>query len=377
MDAALAEAWVGLNSAWEAEIRELVSGDPAAGPPANPPGRPPAPGRAGPRATPRALPTASQQPGSLRILHLSDFHLRPRSSPTQSALLREALDVIRGLVEQGRGPQLVALTGDLANKAKPEEYALVHSWLVEQLLPAVGLGPEQLVVIPGNHDVDWGIAAQGLPGMVGPGLWKDRQRVDEVLADPATCAAFDERYAAYLGFLDRLGVAHPHTPGWSWRTRLGGHPLYLVGLDTAWLHVDDGLQGRLVLGRRRVDQLLADRQEGDLIIALSHHPLDWLTEWDQRDVRPPLRKHVHVHLHGHLHQADPRFTRGARYGIATLPAGAMYHTHRYANSFQLLELSPAAHQLRARVFVWVPEEEHWLPDRTRFPPDGLWEDKLR
>ena len=323
---------------------------------------------------PTVAPAPSPAPAAdvVRILHISDLHLHPGTAPNHDGLLGEALEAIGALVAEGRGPQLVALTGDLAHHGQPVEFDLVRAWLTDKLLPTVGLSPADVLVVPGNHDLDRKVARGIATRHTEQEVRRSAEEADAVLADPDAMALFHRRYAAYLDFLTRLGVSHPPTPGWHHRRTVAGVALHLVGLDTAWLHSDDDLKGRLVLGRRPVDLALNARQQGDLVIALSHHPLDWLTEWDQADVAPPIHKHAHVHLHGHLHANAPVYAQGAGYRLTTLPAGAMYQGHRWANGFQLVELDPKAQRGLLHPHVWLPQDHRWSRDLTRYPPLGRW-----
>ena len=72
-----------------------------------------------------------------RILHISDVHFGPPHLP----------DVARGVLRlvEDRRPDLVALSGDLTQRAKPHQFREARRW-VETI-------PAPTVVVPGNHDV--------------------------------------------------------------------------------------------------------------------------------------------------------------------------------------------------------------------------------
>lgn len=74
----------------------------------------------------------------LTLLHISDVHFGPAYVPrVGEALLRQAEHV---------GPDAVVVSGDLTQRAKPEQFAEAHRFL--QRLPEV-----PRLVVPGNHDV--------------------------------------------------------------------------------------------------------------------------------------------------------------------------------------------------------------------------------
>lgn len=72
-----------------------------------------------------------------RILHLSDIHFGPKHEPKAAA-------AVARLVEE-RQPELVVVSGDLTQRAKPAQFAAAREW-AEKL-------PVPCLCVPGNHDV--------------------------------------------------------------------------------------------------------------------------------------------------------------------------------------------------------------------------------
>src|SRR5258708_34942229 len=110
-----------------------------------------------PRATPAPPSSAiSSRSGPLRILHLSDFHFSRHRAWDQDPVLTALHRDVAGLVSRGLRPDLVAITGDIADRGSAEEYALAATWLRRHLLPAARVSARELLLVPGNHDVDRG-----------------------------------------------------------------------------------------------------------------------------------------------------------------------------------------------------------------------------
>lgn len=76
--------------------------------------------------------------GSLRILQISDLHFGPPFLPIVSEALLQKADELQ--------PDIVVVSGDLTQRAKPEQFAAAAEFLTR--LPNV-----PRLVIPGNHDV--------------------------------------------------------------------------------------------------------------------------------------------------------------------------------------------------------------------------------
>ena len=128
-----------------------------------------------------ADPVLAARLSPLRIHHLSDIHVGPKSAQSidakEAGLLAEALDpgVVResylshleGLRRSGKAPHVVIISGDLTEWATKAQCQEARSWLdrIPPLLePHVLLGEDaqRILLVGGNHDVDWSQTRGGL-----------------------------------------------------------------------------------------------------------------------------------------------------------------------------------------------------------------------
>ncbi|MFC0863108.1 metallophosphoesterase family protein [Sphaerimonospora cavernae] len=56
--------------------------------------------------------------------------------------------------KRGVAPDLIVASGDLAEWARPAEFNHVHDFLSD-LAEGLGLARDRVVMVPGNHDVNW------------------------------------------------------------------------------------------------------------------------------------------------------------------------------------------------------------------------------
>jgi tetratricopeptide (TPR) repeat protein/3',5'-cyclic AMP phosphodiesterase CpdA len=91
-----------------------------------------------------------------QIVDVHRFHDSENSSPLSAELSRE---IARALLNTQYGPKdlLLVISGDLTFTGKSQEFKLLERFLVE-LCEAVPLKRDQVVLVPGNHDVDWQLA---------------------------------------------------------------------------------------------------------------------------------------------------------------------------------------------------------------------------
>ena len=89
----------------------------------------------------------------LSWLHVSDFHFRGGDPYDRDVVLRRWSGRCAVSEEQGRQPDLIFATGDVAHSGGQGEYEAATDFF-DALLAAAGVEKRRLFVIPGNHDVD-------------------------------------------------------------------------------------------------------------------------------------------------------------------------------------------------------------------------------
>jgi 3',5'-cyclic AMP phosphodiesterase CpdA len=106
----------------------------------------------------------------VRVLHISDIHRAPGAPTSNATLLGSLLDDIHQTYDDDNArlspdepqlglPDLIVVSGDLTQHADEAEYEIALRFL-EALLPIVNGDRRRVVLVPGNHDVNWAIAAQ-------------------------------------------------------------------------------------------------------------------------------------------------------------------------------------------------------------------------
>ncbi|NJL63337.1 MAG: hypothetical protein HC903_17765 [Methylacidiphilales bacterium] len=87
----------------------------------------------------------------IRILHLSDIHLG-----TTAQAKRYFTQLATDLTQNLNVKQLnyLVISGDIANRSTEEEYEAAFE-LVDKLVKRYGLDPNRIVLVPGNHDLNW------------------------------------------------------------------------------------------------------------------------------------------------------------------------------------------------------------------------------
>lgn len=233
-------------------------------------------------------------PRVFTLAHLSDIHLGPLPKVRRRQLLskrllgyvnwhrgrkfvhrRDILDLLTQDLKQ-RGPDHVAVTGDLTNLGLPQEFPLSAEWLRQ-------LGsPDAVTVIPGNHDA-----------------------YVRLHPDKATA-----HWRPFMQGNERGQALYEQTPGeFPFVRRFAD--IALIGLSSAVPTAPFIAAGRVGSKQRRALAEILDRlgQEGLFRVVLIHHPpLPGQAGWrralrDASEVRDILRDHgAELVLHGHNHE---------------------------------------------------------------------------
>ena len=93
----------------------------------------------------------------LTWLHLSDWHQKGPDfdrKVVRDALIEDLRTASRRLSSSLTQVDFVVFSGDTAFFGKPEEFVTARQNLFDPVLAALGLPPERLFMVPGNHDLN-------------------------------------------------------------------------------------------------------------------------------------------------------------------------------------------------------------------------------
>lgn len=303
---------------------------------------------------------------TVTLLHLSDLQLGPHhrfdpGSELGSLLgrLREDLDDL-AKTEELR-PDLVLVTGDLAEHGLRSQFEEV-SCFVEALASQLGLQRRRLVLVPGNHDINWKLSSAYFDTCAGneeqprPPYWPKLHHY----------ADFFARF--YEGYPDlQFTEAEP----WSFFA----YPelkVVVAGLNStiAESHRSEDHYG--YLGEAQIRAMVAKlrpyQEQGYLRIAAVHHDLLQPPEGNERarqdlkDLKRMLGPYINLILHGHLHEEQLQWLDGAVpvLGIGSAGIKPSGRPPEVPNQVQIVQVR--AEQLLYAPLAYVPDQKRWIED---------------
>lgn len=263
----------------------------------------------------------------MRIVHLSDLHLLNLDGVPWTTLVRDKRvtgflnlvfarrrehrpSVARDLAARVReaAPDHVVITGDLTNLALEPEMREAQSWLAND----IGLPPDRISVVPGNHDRYTKAAVEN--------------------------RCFDTLFAPYMGGHDRPGFPYVHHLG----------AVVLIGVDTAVPQPPFIAAGQIDARQMQSlrEALDPESLNGHTPIVLLHHPprweRSWLREWidglrDAPALQAALPSRPGLILHGHRHRST--CTELRRGNARWLVVGAPSASDVRAAAFNTIEMN--------------------------------------
>ena len=265
----------------------------------------------------------------------------------------------------------VLVVGDIAARGKRADYEVAASFL-DRTCDLVGLTAEQVVCVPGNHDIDRD--QQGALHEAARFQLRrlEAQRISEALL--RLLRAEDGRQTLlrpldeYNNFALRYGCAIDHE-SLLWKPKilsLGARTVHLHGVNSAWVCDQSDSSGcdsnRVVVGLFQITPIAKDSSA--ISIALCHHPLRWLRD---ADVVEPWLARAQILLTGHEHEAGIEVSHDQR--SLRIASGAVnpHPTHsRWIPAYNFIELELVTNdRLRVKVF-----SRSWQRKYAEFGPDG-------
>lgn len=255
-------------------------------------------------------------------LHLSDLHV---GQPGHGGLTQNFNEQFQTSLTElhGRcGPwDLILFTGDLAFSGQRVEYEQVDAFLTTLKGTLKDLDPQSnplVLAVPGNHDLsrpkqDTASNRKGLRDL--KRWFEDPDEREACLTDRGNLGyrLISDAFSEYSAWWKRQPQPAMYQDGllpgdFSIVVEIRGIRLGIVGLNTAFLHLDDQAEGKLALDVQQFHAACGGNGAQwtaacDLCLLLTHHPPSWLHPSAPLKSEIAIPKRFSAHLYGHLHTA--------------------------------------------------------------------------
>lgn len=294
------------------------------------------------------------------IIHLSDLHIVSHNS-NYSTSLHKMIDHIFD-ISHNISKVIIVFTGDLVEKgdfsSSEETIYKFFIDLFEKLKPKV----IDIIFTPGNHDKKRGLLL----------LKELKNESDEIFWDKfkkEEWSYFPKQFKDYLDITKKIrkdifGLTDTFSGSYGiHETRVDDFNICFICINSAWLSMDENDEGKLRIGRFQLDDLMNQYQKNkeniDLVIALMHHPTDWLTKDEQKYLNQYMtdeyRLNTNIMLQGHIHEKETYNWYNQNHSLTTLVTGMGWDQQRKINDnghrYSLYEVNMDSSIVRVNTFV--------------------------
>ncbi len=332
------------------------------------------------------------------ILHLSDLHF---GTSEDARLWRSQLaDDLRQLLpkpESGGTLRLNALiiSGDIANKSEPSEYEAAEEFL-NLFIPDFGLQRHQLVIVPGNHDLNWELSDEAYKpiklkdyngSLDDEDVFKKNHIIDGNFVLVPELTHYEQRFKYFSEFYEKV-TEKTYPQKYTRQYELRHFPeqnLLVLGLNSAWkLNHHKEYKSRAGINSDALTNALYEintnltYKNSSLKIAVWHHPLNSPDEDRIKDhgfMERLAQNGFRLALHGHIHQAKADdYKYRSRSKIDIIAAGTFGAPIRqlvpgYPLQYNLLKLQDNIMRVYTRKRIKL--NGAWQPDGMWIQDDGV------
>jgi small GTP-binding protein len=312
----------------------------------------------------------------IHILHLADLHLENSRQARKYRAQLES-DLLKAL--KVKRLEYLVISGDIANYSTETEYQAAFEML-DGLVKRFGLDANRVVIVPGNHDLNWDLSAEAyiytpkhkLPNL----LTEDYILAGEAGALKCDQGLYQKRFANFNAHFYKRAFNQEYLLDYADQILFVERPddkILFLGLNSCW-QIDHHFRSRAGVNMdalsKALDKLQDDKYDGWLKIAVFHHPVTGKEMMNDEFLQLLTVHGFQICMHGHLHEAQEGFykydsKRGLHIiGAGTFGAPAKEQVSGIPLQYNLLTLDPEMKQITVET-------------RKKEKPDGAWKADAR
>lgn len=291
----------------------------------------------------------------MRILHFSDFHLRP------NGLGKRSMDIFYRMMEklqeinQEENIDLVIFSGDMIDKGgKDFDISLDECFqdfkknIIKPLVELLHIGYHQFLFVPGNHEVD----RNRMDKTFTPKTNSDDD-IEEFLSTNTIVPQLQDFLQFQREYYNEYKVDGMTVSSQGLQMTLvlplnNGLKVGVSLLNSAWMCEGDADKGIIKIGTSQINQSWPLIRDCQVKIAVAHHHYDSLEESESLKISGILHAHYDILAVGHTHGMRAKYENDEKGCIfISVAAGNLYNNlHKedpmYKNGFTILDFNEVA-----------------------------------
>lgn len=314
----------------------------------------------------------------MRIIHLSDIHLDNSNLKDCNIFMQALINDLNNLKKE-KAIDLLFITGDLIDKGGKSFGDIASAFqnfekVIIDPMVQIGITPNRIYFVPGNHDIDRNADSMETELRLAASLENsdrvnafidsgNEEEIRRILAYKSFEKDFHENEYPYL----KKTITNFHS---SYIININGANVGINCLNTAWRCYDSkNDKNRILLGERQITDGYEDIKACDLKIALIHHSIDWLNEFETDFIESFISSHYDLVFCGHVHKNGSAKTSNiyGEYFLSVAPQNGIRNLRnndsRYINGYTIIDYAVDKITAMYRKYVhngtkFVPNEDY-------------------
>ncbi|MCR9133291.1 MAG: metallophosphoesterase [bacterium] len=324
----------------------------------------------------------------IRILHLSDFHLNPKTLNDWDNFLSKALLEKLSELSSEKEIDLVVFTGDLIDRGGrdfnnvEDAFDKFQNKVIHPILENLSIENNRFIIIPGNHDIVRELDSEYIEIGLRHSL-SNTEKVNEFVENAIKTNNTEgiKRIIPFNNFKNNFYTSDSDCNltllESNFRYNIDDYTIGVSALNSSWRCFDDKDKGRLFISDEQLARSTKYIKNCNLKIALSHHPIDWLSDVEKKTIISHLTQDYNILFTGHTHDGGSNIynTFNGSLFINNCPSGLnniRSNDRNYSNGFSLIDISKSIETLRCNYFRYNHDQKKFVLN-TDLATNGVFE----
>ncbi len=316
----------------------------------------------------------------IRIIHISDLHLESENPSHEKAAIIKAL--AEDLKKNVNDNTILFFTGDLIDKGasqfvnKDEAFQSFERLFIEPILQANPTLSGKIFVVPGNHDV----YRNKIDKYSEAGLKQELDSVkslDAFIQQNRTTSKHIDRLENYKKwekcFYKKYNSKDATNFETTFKLDIGKYKVGITCLNSSWLCKDESDKENIMLGKNQVENSLAEIQDCQVKLVLTHHPIEFFREFDREAIKPIIYRNYDILFTGHVHELGSSYTQdlsGSIFiSIANSTIADFPKERKYVNGYTIVDLQPSQ-EIVTHYRKFIETHQNFVPNTDIGTEDG-------
>jgi len=308
----------------------------------------------------------------IRIIHVSDLHLESENPSLDKKTIIASL--ANDLKININDNTLFFFTGDLIDQGgihfneRENAFQTFEALFIEPILKENPTLKGKIFIVPGNHEV----FRDKIDRYSEAGLKSELENVkalSKFIESNRTNSNHLDRLSDYKSweraFYKKYNSGTTSNFENSFIVQIGTEKIGISCLNSAWMCKDDNDKENILLGKNQIESSLKKISDCKMKFALSHHPVEFLTDFDRESTKKEIYKSYDIHFTGHVHELVSSYTQNLLgnifISIANATIGDSPKERKYINGYTIIDFYPNE-KIIANYRKYIEQQKVFVPN---------------